>query len=101
MDDLLRRVRERLGDGTSAPERSDTTAWPILDVLQPEEPYERAVASIQSLLREAESLHGLLSAEYVKTLTAEQHHHLLTVLNTVMQELWSSEVTLRRAGLYE
>jgi hypothetical protein len=101
MTDLLRHVRERLVDESAPTEPTAAESRPSLDVLRQDGQYERIVASAQTLMREAELLRELLGAEHVHTLSAAQHEHVLSVLNSVMQELWSSEVTLRRARLHD
>jgi len=100
MDDLLRHVRERLA-GESAETEPVAESWPSFDVLRQDGQYERVLACTQALLRDAESLREALGAEHVHTLSATQHEHVLSVLNSVMQELWSSEVALRRAALHD
>lgn len=101
MDDLLRRVRERLVNEAASTGPTAALYRPSWDVIRPDDPYERVLACIQALVRDAELLHELLGAEHVHSLSAEQHEHVLSILNSVMQELWSSEVMLRRAGLHD
>jgi hypothetical protein len=101
MDDLLRHVRQRLVDEVAPTEPAAAEPRPSLDVLPPDGQYDRVLARIQSLLRDAELLREHLGAEHVHTLSAVQHEHVLAALNSVMQELWSSEVMLRRARLHE
>lgn len=103
MDDLLQRVRDRLvdlpGETETAPSREESaSSW---DVVPAEEQYDRVLACTQGLLRDAELLRELLGADYLDTLNAAQFEHILSVLNSVMQELWSSEVSLRRAELHD
>jgi hypothetical protein len=101
MDDLLSRVRERLVDEATPSEPPAAASRPSLDMLQQDRQFEAALACTRALLHHAESLRELLGAENVHTLSAAQQEHVLSVLNSVMQELWSSEVTLRRAGLHD
>jgi hypothetical protein len=101
MDDLLRHVRERLVGESAETEPAAAEPRPSLDVLRQAGQYERVLACAQALLREAESLREALGAEHVHTLSATQHEHVLSVLNSVMKELWSSEVMLRRAALHD
>jgi hypothetical protein len=101
MDDLLSRVRERLVDEAAPTETPAAASRRSFDSLQQDRQYEDVLACNQALLRHAESLRELVSAENAHTLTAAQQEHILSVLNSVMQELWSSEVTLRRAGLHD
>jgi hypothetical protein len=101
MDDLLSRVRERLVGEVDPTETPAVASRPAYDTLQQDRQYEAVLACTQALLRDAESLHELLGSENVHILSAAQQEHVLSVLNSVMQEFWSSEVTLRRAGLHE
>lgn len=103
MDDLLRQVRARLGH-EEAPAKSQLPAvesQPPLEAVQQSGQYERVMDCTESLLRDAEALRALLGPEHVHTLSATQHEHILSVLNSVLQELWSSEVTVRRARLHD
>lgn len=101
MDDLLRRVRERLVDGL--PERAVVDAKPQSSppVFSLEGQYECALECMQALLRTAEALREHVGAECAQTFTQEQHEHLLSLLSAVMRELWSSEVALQRVGPFD
>ncbi len=99
MDDLLRRVRDRLVDAD--PEAQPEAAQPWLSVAAQEDQCERVLACTQALMRDAELLRELVAGEHLHALSAVQHEHVLSVLSSVMQELWSSEVTLRRAELHD
>ena len=103
MDDLLRQVRARLGlEETPSESHSPAVeARPTLETMRESRQYERVMECTQSLLRDAEALRELLGPEHVHTLSATQHEHILSVLNSVLQELWSSEVMLRRARLHD
>jgi hypothetical protein len=103
MDDLLRRVRARLG-----PEEAPTEfqapvveSRPALEAARQSRQYERVMDCTQSLLHDAEALRALLSPEQIHTFSATQHEYILSVLNSVLQELWSTEVTVRRARLHD
>ena len=96
MEDLLRRVRERLVDEPAAMETGTAAhAYPM------DRTYEQVLTCMQGLMRQAEVLRNTLSAEQIHALSPKQQEHILLELNAVMQELWSSEVLLRRAGLNE
>ncbi|HEX6510493.1 MAG TPA: hypothetical protein VF221_22925 [Chloroflexota bacterium] len=99
MDDLLQRVRNRFAERPADAEQSREMGRPSVDVLKADGQYEGAVACMQALVRDAESLRDLLSSEHAQSLGSKQHEHLLSLLNSVLQELWSSEVLLRRAAL--
>ncbi len=103
MDDLLRQVRACLGH-EEAPTESQSPAVesrPALEAMRQSRQYERVMDCTRTLLRDAEVLRELLGPEHVHTLSATQHEHILSVLNSVLQELWSSEVTVRRARLHD
>jgi hypothetical protein len=101
MDDLLRQVRARLGQEEVPTESPEVEARPVLGTMRQDWQYERVITGIQVLLRDAEALRELLGTEQIHTLSATQHEHVLLVLNSVLQELWSSEVTLRRARSHD
>lgn len=101
MDDLLRHVRARLGPEKAPPESPTVESRPALDVRSQNQQYERVIDSTQAVLRDAEALRELLGLEHIYALNATQHEHILSILNAVLQELWSSEVTLRRARLHD
>jgi len=103
MEDLLRQVRARLGlEETPTESQSPAVeSRPTPMAMRESRQYERVMDCTRALLREAEALRELLGPEHVHTLSATQHEHVLSVLNSVLQELWSSEVTLRRARLHD
>jgi hypothetical protein len=101
MDDLLRHVRARLGHEEVPTESAAVEPQPALDAESQSRHYERVMACTQAVLRDAEALRELLGPEHVYTLSATQHEHVLSVLSAVLQELWNSEVTLRRARLHD
>ncbi|HEY8684080.1 MAG TPA: hypothetical protein VIO57_00580 [Chloroflexota bacterium] len=101
MDDLLRQVRARLGQEEAPIESPAVEARPTRDAVQQNRQYERVIECTHALLRDAEALRELLGPEHVYTLSAGQHEHIQSVLNSVLQELWSSEVTLRRVRLHD
>jgi hypothetical protein len=101
MDDLLRQVRARLGQEEVPTESPEVEVRPVLDGVRQDRQYERVMAGMQALLRDAEALRELLGPEQAHTLSATQYEHVLSVLDSVLQELWNSEVTVRRARLHD
>jgi hypothetical protein len=101
MEDILQRVRKRLGEPEAPatippPESAATLAVPLR-----EQQYLRTVDAAQSLLRSAETLKEMLSSEYVRSLNSEQQEHLLTILGQIFHDLWAVEGALQRKAPYD
>ena len=99
MDDLLRRVRDRLVE-TAAETRDASEARSPLNLQRDDDQYERVLACMQALLHQAEVLRELTEMAELSGWSASQREHVLTVLAGVARELWNAEVTVRRAGLH-
>lgn len=100
MDDLLRRVRNRLVGTETESEDAPPARLPI-GLQRDEDQYERVLACTQALLNQAELLRELTGMEALSDWSAAQREHVLTVLARVVRELWSAEVAVRRAGLHD
>ncbi len=101
MDDVLRRVRERMVEVSQPSTCEEREVTPSFDVLHQEDHYERVEACVQTLTASSELLRELLASEHLAEFSSAQHSHLLSALNSILQQLWSSEVSLRRAALPE
>jgi hypothetical protein len=99
MDELLDRVRRRLVDRPQSAENQESEPTRLFDVVPRDDRFDQIMACTQMLMASAESLRELLASDTEGALTSEQQKHILSVLNSVLQELWSSEVSLRRAAL--
>lgn len=101
MEDILQRVRKRLGEPqapalTAPPEPPAALAVPLR-----EQQYLRTVDGAQSLLRSAETLKEMLSSEYVRTLNSEQQEHLLMIIGQIFHDLWAIEGALQTKAPYD
>lgn len=101
MEDILQRVRKRLGEPqapalTAPPEPPAALAMPLR-----EQQYLRTVDGAQSLLRSAETLKEMLSSEYVRTLNSEQQEHLLMIIGQIFHDLWAIEGALQTKAPYD
>lgn len=101
MEDILQRVRDRLGQ----PEENTVGTPPEpavhLTVQPHEQQYLRTLDAVRALFQHAEGLREVLSSEYVATLTQEQQDHLLLILRQALQELWSVEGELLRRAPHD
>lgn len=96
MEDLLQRVREHLeveGDAAMSP---SGPAGSSANLLTREQPYESALENLLLLLHDAEQLRERLTPGRLHALPKEQHDDLQSLLNKVLQELWSCEAALQR-----
>ena|SRR5438270_7462136 len=101
MDDILQRVRDRLGGSEGEPRPTPPQPTPPFPVPIRQRQYLQTVDAAQAVLQSAEMLKELLSIEYVETLTPEQHEHMITTLGKIFHELWSIEGALQRRAPYD
>jgi hypothetical protein len=101
MDEMLQRVRERLGQPETPSEEAAPPA--VLDLAVPfrEQQYFKALDQARALLNGAEQLRDLLRPEYLGTLAPEQQHQLVNLLVQTLQELKSVEDALQRRAPFE
>ena len=89
MDDLLHRVRERLGVAERAVD-------PPLEPHHQRQAHATAHETLQQLRRDAEQAHALLEVERPRALTEEEYEELRVILGKVLRELWQCRVALER-----
>jgi hypothetical protein len=95
MEDLLQRVRDRLG--VMEPEiGSDAGASLPPHGSRRDEQYESTLEILLLLLRDAEQLGELVAPERLHSLTAEQHDDLQSILSKALRQLWSCKAALER-----
>jgi hypothetical protein len=95
MDDLLQRVRDRLGV-MDLEEGSGADASAVPDASYRNEQYESALEVLLLLLRDAEQLGELVTPERLYSLTGEQHDDLQSILSKALRQLWSCKAALER-----
>lgn len=94
MDELLQRVREHLD--AAEPPASGSQAGPIPGFPSGEQPYESALENLLLIMHDAEQLRGRLTPGRVHAMSREQHDDLQSILNKVLQELYSCDAVLQR-----
>src|SRR5579884_3326276 len=93
MDDLLARVRERLGvDGVQEPAARPTP--PRRETVQRDEQYTRALESALLLVRDVQTVGEQLTRELVEALTQEQRDELAGLITRAIQALRDHETAL-------
>ena len=95
MDDLLQRVRDRLGvmDPQADP---DADVPDLVNASSRSEQYESILEVLLLLLRDAEQLGELVAPERLYSLTGEQHEDLQSILSKALRQLWSCKAALDR-----
>lgn len=90
MEDLLQRVRDRLG---------------VLEPLEVavdeglgEEQYASMLETVLLVVRDTGQLRAGFTPERLRTLTPEQREDLLSLVSKSMRELWSAKTALERAA---
>jgi hypothetical protein len=102
MEEMLQRVRERLGQPEATPaEEAPAPAVLGFDVPYRERQYFRALDHARALLTSAEQLRDLLRPEYLSTLAPDQHEQLLTLMGEIARELKSVEDAVQRRAPFE
>jgi hypothetical protein len=95
MDELLQGVRERL-QGAREPVQDTHSKSPFTYTTPvTSEAYDSVVGSLGILLREAEHVREMLTADETGGLSEEQRDHLRVLLGQVMEELWGCEAGLQ------
>lgn len=97
MEELLQRVRDRLGGPGTPPDDRIREGIPRLVLPLHEQQYFLAIDATQAIARQADALRELLSPEFVRTLSSQQHENLLAAVDGVARELWSVEGALQQA----
>jgi hypothetical protein len=93
MDELLERVRNRLGIDETAVQAAQAHS---VQVAAPAGPYDDALEGMVLLMHDAEHLRRLLGPEQLHLLTPDQCDELQSLLTRILQELWSCEAALQR-----
>jgi len=101
MDEMLQRVRERLGQPETPSEEAAPSAVLKLAVPFREQQNMRALDQARALLNGAEQLRDLLRPECLATLAPEQQERLIGLLGQTLQELRSVEDALQRRAPFE
>jgi hypothetical protein len=101
MDEMLQRMRERLGQPEMPLEDPATSTVLEFPVPFREQQHFRALDQARALLNGAEQLRDSLRPEYLGTLAPEQQEQLLSLLGQILQELRSVESALQRRAPFE
>jgi hypothetical protein len=91
MEDLLQRVRQRLGVVDAEAEAGESAPSADHNLH-----YTATLEMLLLLMRDAEKLHGLLEPEHSRRLTEQQHDELMATLGKVLRELWRCKAALER-----
>jgi len=91
MEDLLQRVRQRLGVVDAEVEAGENVPSADQNLH-----YRATLETLRLLTGDAEKLHELLEPGHSRPLTEEQHDELMATLGRVLRELWRCKAVLER-----
>ena len=91
MEDLLQRVRQRLGVVDAEAEAGESALSADQNLH-----YRATLETLRLLMRDAEKLRALLEPGDLRRLTEEQHDELMATLGKVLRELWRCKAVLER-----
>lgn len=94
MEELLQRVRERLGVEEIEREGPSKVITPQSE--QPNVPYAELLEAVLLVLRDAEQMSDLAVSTRVAAMTDEQRGDVLDILGKTLRELWRSKAALER-----